>query len=66
MVLDNAAIHKSKETKQLISKAGCELLFLSPYSPDFNPIEKAFGTLKKPRQFMPSDTTLDDVVCSIL
>ena len=66
VVMDNAAIHKSKETKQLIGKAGCELLFLPPYSPDFNPIEKTFGILKKRRQFMPSNTTLDDVVCSIL
>ena len=66
VVMDNAAIHKSKETEQLIGKAGCELLFLPPYSPDFNPIEKTFGTLKKRRQFMPKDTTLDDVVCSIL
>ena len=46
VILDNAAIHKSKETKQLIGKAGCELLFLPPYSPDFNPIEKTFGILK--------------------
>ena len=66
VVLDNAAIHKSKETEPLIGKAGCELLFLPPYLPDFNSIEKTFGTLKKRRQFMPSDTTMDDVVCSIL
>ena len=43
VVLDNAAIRKSKETKQLIGKAGCELLFLPPYSPDFNPIETPLG-----------------------
>ena len=66
VVMDNAAIHKSQETKQLIGKAGCELLFLPPYSPDFNPIEKTFGTLKKRRQLMPNNTTLGDVVCSIL
>ena len=62
VVMDNTAIHKSKKTDQLIGKAGCELLFLPPYSPDFNQIEKTFGTLKKLRQFIPSDTTLDDVV----
>ena len=66
VVMDNAAIHKSKETEQLIGRAGCGLLFLPPYSPDFNPIEKTFGMLKKRRQFMPKDTTLDDLVCSIL
>ena len=59
VVLDNAAIHKNKETEQLIGKAGCELLFLPPYSPDFNPVEKTFRTLKKRRQFMPNNTTLD-------
>ena len=40
VVMDNAAIHKSKEAEQLIGKAGCELLFLPPYAPDVNPIEK--------------------------
>ena len=62
MVMDNAAIHKSKEAEQLIGKAGCELLFLPSYSPDLHPIEKTFGTLKKCRQFMPGDTTLDSVL----
>ena len=66
VVMDNAAIHKSQEVRQLIGKAGCELLFLPPYSPDFNPVEKTFGTLRKRRQFMPNNTTLDDLVCSIL
>ena len=40
VVMDNATFHKSLKTKTLIQEAGCELLFLPPYSPDLNPIEK--------------------------
>ena len=40
MIMDNAAFHKSQETKKLIETAGCRVLFLPPYSPDLNPIEK--------------------------
>lgn len=46
VILDNATFHKSKKTKELIEKAGCELLFLPPYSPDLNPIEKFWAHLK--------------------
>jgi transposase len=40
LIMDNAAFHKSQETKKLIETAGCRVLFLPPYSPDLNPIEK--------------------------
>ena len=40
IIMDNAAFHKSLETKKLIESSGYELLFLPPYSPDLNPIEK--------------------------
>ncbi len=46
LVMDNAAFHKSNDTKILIQKAGCQLLFLPPYSPDLNPIEKFWAHLK--------------------
>ena len=46
MILDNAAFHKSSKTKELIEGAGCTLLFLPPYSPDLNPIEKYWANLK--------------------
>ena len=32
--------------RKLIAERGCELLYLPPYSPDFNPIEQAFSKLK--------------------
>lgn len=46
VILDNATFHKSHKTKELIEKAGCFLLFLPPYSPDFNPIETFWANFK--------------------
>ncbi len=46
VVLDNLAVHKSAHARHLIEAAGCQLLFLPTYSPDFNPIEQAFSKLK--------------------
>lgn len=46
VVMDNASFHKSAKTKSLIESTGCNILFLPPYSPDYNPIEHAWGTLK--------------------
>ena len=47
VVMDNASFHKSSVIKELIEKAGCKLLYLPPYSPDLNPIEKFWATLKR-------------------
>lgn len=46
VVLDNASFHKSKRTKEIIEKFCCRLLFLPPYSPDLNPIEKFWASMK--------------------
>lgn len=46
VVMDNATFHKSKITRLLIEQAGCKLLFLPPYSPDLNPIEKFWAYFK--------------------
>ena len=46
VVLDNLSAHKGDPIRALIEAAGCRLLFLPPYSPDFAPIEQAFGKLK--------------------
>lgn len=45
--MDNAKFHKSKEINDLIESKGATLLFLPKYSPDFNPIESFWGTLKQ-------------------
>jgi transposase len=46
VVMDNLSCHKRAEVRQAIEQAGCELRLLPPYSPDLNPIEKAFSKLK--------------------
>lgn len=47
VVLDNLSAHKkSEEVRGLIEARGCELLFLPPYSPDYNPVEEAFSKIK--------------------
>ena len=46
VVMDNLSVHKSKRVERLIEQAGAKLLFLPPYSPDFNPIEEAFSKVK--------------------
>jgi len=46
VVMDNLAVHKRAEVRTAIEGAGCRLLYLPPYSPDFNPIEQAFAKLK--------------------
>jgi transposase len=47
VVLDNLPVHKSARARKLIEGAGCTVLFLPAYSPDFNPIELAFSKLKQ-------------------
>ena len=46
VVMDNLATHKVAGIAEAIEAAGARLLYLPPYSPDFNPIEKAFAKLK--------------------
>jgi transposase len=47
MVMDNLlSAHKGERARELLESAGCELLYLPPYSPDFSPIEEAFSKLK--------------------
>ena len=46
-VMDNLSAHKVQVVRQLIEVSGAKLLYLPPYSPDFNPIEKAWSKLKQ-------------------
>ena len=46
VVLDNLPAHKGSRVREVIEAAGASLLYLPPYSPDFNPIENAFSKLK--------------------
>jgi len=46
VVMDNLSAHKAERVRELIEAKGCELIYLPPYSPDYNPIEQAFSKLK--------------------
>lgn len=46
VVMDNLSSHKGAGVREAIEAAGARLLYLPPYSPDFNPIENAFAKLK--------------------
>ena len=47
VVMDNAAFHRSHKTRELIESVGCKIIFLPPYSPDLNPIEKFWANMKR-------------------
>ena len=46
VIMDNLPAHKPAAVRQAIERAGAELRYLPPYSPDLNPIEKAFAKFK--------------------
>src|SRR5262245_52687419 len=46
VILDNLGSHRSQAIRAAIRGAGAKLAFLPPYSPDFNPIEQVFATVK--------------------
>lgn len=47
VILDNLAAHKVAGVRALIEARGVQLLYLPPYSPDFNPIEQAWSKIKQ-------------------
>ncbi len=47
VIMDNASFHKSQKTRDLIDSVGCRVVFLPPYSPDLNPIEKFWANMKR-------------------
>jgi len=46
VIMDNLSSHKGPRVREMIEAANASLLYLPPYSPDFNPIENAFSKLK--------------------
>jgi transposase len=63
LILDNASFHKSEKSKKLIESAGYKFLFLPPYSPDLNPIEKCWANLKvKVRESLSQFTKFTDAI----
>lgn len=47
LVLDNAKIHHDQELLDYLDAFGVNIVFLPPYSPDLNPIESTFSTIKQ-------------------
>ncbi len=46
MILDNLQAHKVTGVREAIAAAGARVVYLPPYSPEFNPIEQPFAKLK--------------------
>lgn len=57
VVMDNLGAHKVKGVRERIEAVGASLLYLSPYSPDFNPIEMAWSKLKTSLRKVAARTT---------
>lgn len=64
LILDNARFHRPEAVTAIAEAAGHQVLFLPPYSPDFNKIEHDFAALKKSLAYAPNGTTLDEVVAN--
>lgn len=64
LVLDNAPFHRPAVVTEIMESAGHHVLFLPPYSPDFNKIEGDFAALKKIRSYADESTSLDEIVAT--
>ena len=68
VVMDNLAAHKGSAIIAAIHAVQAEVLFLPPYSPEYNPIEKAWGKLKGILRRLPtlSRVAFDDAVAAAM
>ena len=62
IIMDNAPFHRKKKLHEIAENHQHKILFLPSYSPDFNPIEKTFGFMKKRRLYAAKGTTLETIV----
>lgn len=62
LIFDNARFHNKAQITKIVEKYHHTVLFLPPYSPDFNPIEQDFANIKKQRQMAELNTTIDEIV----
>lgn len=68
VVMDNLSAHKGADVREAIEAAGCDLWYLPPYSPDFNPIENLWSKVKAWLRRVSAATfeTLSDAVVNAL
>lgn len=67
IVMDNARFHRKNMLEKIIKGTGHCLLFLPPYSPDLNPIEKLWANMKKKlKDIAHNFNTLEEAVTSVL
>ena len=65
LILDNAAFHRKKKLYEIADRHQFTLIFLPPYSPELNPIEKFWAWLKKTLASTASSfPSLDDAIAS--
>ena len=68
VVMDNLPAHKVAAIREAIEAAGARLVYLSPYSPDFNPIENCWSKVKEFLRSLAARTysELDDAITKVL
>jgi transposase len=67
VIIDNATFHHGGRVAQLIEAAECRVLYLPPYSPDFNRIEKCWAWLKsRIRKLLSDSVSLREAMESVL
>jgi transposase len=66
VMMDNLSAHKIDEITPIIESAGARVINLSPYSPDFNPIEHWWSQLKSfIKAFVPTTTRMVDILIAV-
>jgi transposase len=63
IIMDNASFHRKKQLEKICETAGVSIVFLPPYSPDFNPIEKDWSNMKRElRDTAPLEALLETAI----
>lgn len=63
IMMDNASFHRKEQLYCLAQKSGCYLIFLPPYSPELNPIDRFWAWLKRTlRRILPKLDSLDQAI----
>lgn len=67
VIMDNCSIHKSPKVRELIESKGRKLMFLPPYSADFNPLENYWAVIKIPfKKIKHKFNNIVDAICKTL